>query len=83
MSGGAIAQETRGWVEDEGITVSQRTKEQAHDYRYFPEPDLPPLTMTAVEDGRQFAPRLPNFRRARRDRFVRMYGLSDAEAAPS
>ena len=47
-----LVQETRGWVEEEGKTVSQRSKEFAHDYRYFPEPDLPPLYVTRkwVED---------------------------------
>ena len=42
-AGGTLVQETRGWVEARGARVSQRSKEQAHDYRYFPEPDLPPL----------------------------------------
>ena len=45
-SGGRIVQETRGWLDDRGETVSQRTKEYAHDYRYFPEPDLPPLVLS-------------------------------------
>lgn len=47
--GGKVVQETRGWVEDRGVTVPQRSKEEAHDYRYFPEPDLPPLTFTEAE----------------------------------
>ena len=44
-AGGTLVQETRGWVETQGRTISQRSKEQAHDYRYFPEPDLPPLRL--------------------------------------
>ena len=61
-SGGSIPQETRGWVEARGVTTSQRTKEQAHDYRYFPEPDLPPLHVDArwVDDVRARLPELPS-----------------------
>src|SRR5690554_2335328 len=60
-NGEELFQETRGWVDAQGITVSQRTKEQAHDYRYFPEPDLPPLHITAerVEAIRQTIGELP------------------------
>jgi aspartyl-tRNA(Asn)/glutamyl-tRNA(Gln) amidotransferase subunit B len=78
--GDTLVQETRGWVEDQGITVSQRTKEYAHDYRYFPEPDLPPVLVTTamVEDIRDAMPELPASRRAR---LVNEYGLGAAEAA--
>ena len=72
--GGKVVQETRGWVEERGLTVSQRTKEYAHDYRYFPEPDLPPLAIDPVwiEEIRAALPELPA---QRRDRFVAQYGL--------
>jgi len=69
-----LVQETRGWVEEKGETISQRSKEYAHDYRYFPEPDLPPLVISQdwVEEIRSRLPELPE---ARRDRFVADYGL--------
>jgi len=72
--GKRLVQETRGWVEERGQTVSQRSKEYAHDYRYFPEPDLPPLVLNRdwVEGIRSKLPELPE---ARRDRFVAEYGL--------
>jgi Asp-tRNAAsn/Glu-tRNAGln amidotransferase B subunit (PET112 homolog) len=72
--GGELVQETRGWIEEEGITVTQRTKEYADDYRYFPEPDLPPLVWDRawIEEIRAKLPELPE---ARRDRFVAQYGL--------
>lgn len=72
--GGKLVQETRGWVEAKGVTVSQRSKEFAHDYRYFPEPDLPPLVFSRawVEELRSRLPELPD---ARRDRFINQYGL--------
>src|SRR5256712_1348663 len=61
-AGEPIHQETRGWVETRGITVPQRSKEQAHDYRYFPEPDLPPLIISRdwVEELRAALPELPD-----------------------
>ena len=78
-SGGVVHQETRGWVEDRGITVGQRSKEQAHDYRYFPEPDLPPLLISRemVEDIRARLPELPD---ARRIRYQEAFGLSAQDA---
>jgi aspartyl-tRNA(Asn)/glutamyl-tRNA(Gln) amidotransferase subunit B len=80
LAGGTIPQETRGWVEAQGVTVSQRSKEQAHDYRYFPEPDLPPLHVSAemVATVRERLPELPN---ARRSRFIEDYALSPADSA--
>jgi len=72
--GKRLIQETRGWIEEKGKTVSQRSKEYAHDYRYFPEPDLPPLILDRkwVEDVKAKLPELPD---ARRDRFVSEYNL--------
>jgi len=78
-AGETIHQETRGWVETKGITVSQRSKEQAHDYRYFPEPDLPPLLISRdwVEELRAALPELPDARRAR---YRSEFGLSAQDA---
>lgn len=79
LAGETIHQETRGWVETKGITVSQRSKEEAHDYRYFPEPDLPPLIISRqwVEELRAQLPELPD---ARRTRYMTEYGLSAQDA---
>jgi aspartyl-tRNA(Asn)/glutamyl-tRNA(Gln) amidotransferase subunit B len=78
-SGGRVVQETRGWREDTGQAVPQRTKEFAEDYRYFPEPDLPPLVITKewVERVRARMPELPD---AKRQRLVEQYGLSEYDA---
>jgi len=78
--GERIVQETRGWVEEKGITQSQRSKEEAHDYRYFPEPDLPPLFIDRawVE---QIRARLPELPEPKRRRFMAEYGLSPDDAA--
>jgi aspartyl-tRNA(Asn)/glutamyl-tRNA(Gln) amidotransferase subunit B len=77
--GGTLVQETRGWVEVRGATVSQRSKEMAHDYRYFPEPDLPPLQLDRelVARIRAAIPELPE---ARALRFTQTYGLSTYDA---
>jgi len=77
--GKRLVQETRGWVENRGVTVSQRSKEYAHDYRYFPEPDLPPLYLSRewVEKVRAKLSELPE---ARRERFTVQYGLPQYDA---
>jgi aspartyl-tRNA(Asn)/glutamyl-tRNA(Gln) amidotransferase subunit B len=78
-SGERLSQETRGWDEDTGRTISQRSKEEANDYRYFPEPDLPPLrpSPTWVAELRAVLPELPA---ARRERYVTQLGLSAYDA---
>jgi aspartyl-tRNA(Asn)/glutamyl-tRNA(Gln) amidotransferase subunit B len=78
-AGERIVQETRLWDADRGHTVSMRSKEYAHDYRYFPEPDLPPLQIDArwVEELRTGLPELPA---ARRQRLARQYELSPYDA---
>jgi aspartyl-tRNA(Asn)/glutamyl-tRNA(Gln) amidotransferase subunit B len=78
-AGHRIPQETRGWVEAEARTVSQRSKEEAHDYRYFPEPDLPPVTL-APADVDAIRARLPELPDAKMRRFEAEYGLSRYES---
>ncbi|HSV72627.1 MAG TPA: Asp-tRNA(Asn)/Glu-tRNA(Gln) amidotransferase subunit GatB [Chthonomonadales bacterium] len=78
--GAAVTQETRGWNDAKGRTYAQRSKEEAHDYRYFPEPDLVPLHLTKgwVEAVRTGMPELPD---AARERLARTYALSRQDAA--
>lgn len=79
QEGKEVIQETRGWDEAQGKTVSQRSKEEAHDYRYFPEPDLPPLVIEPawLEEIRRKIPELPVNRWRR---FQNQYGLSAYDA---
>jgi aspartyl-tRNA(Asn)/glutamyl-tRNA(Gln) amidotransferase subunit B len=78
-SGNAVEHETRLWDVAAGRTVTMRGKEEAHDYRYFPEPDLPPLVLEPawIEEIRAQLPELPD---ARRQRFVEQYALPDYDA---
>jgi len=78
-SGGKVVQETRGWDDLKGVTVSQRSKEEANDYRYFPEPDLPPLSVNQ-KDVDSFREKLPELPLVRRVRFVESIGLSEEDA---
>ena len=77
-SGKKIVQETRGWQDIKEFTVSQRTKEEAYDYRYFPEPDLPPLRLNSqlIQEVRKEIPELPQ---KRRERFKKEYKIGDKE----
>ena len=79
QAGGTVEQETMGWDEARGVTVTQRSKEEAHDYRYFPEPDLPSLAVARawVNEIRARMPELPDERRAR---LMREHGLSAYDA---
>jgi aspartyl-tRNA(Asn)/glutamyl-tRNA(Gln) amidotransferase subunit B len=78
-SGGTVVQETRLWDDVQGRSLPMRSKEEAHDYRYFPEPDLGPLVLERswVE---QIAGSLPELPSAKRERFVGAYGLSEYDA---
>ena len=78
-SGGKIVQETRLYNADQGKTYSMRSKEQAHDYRYFPEPDLLPLVVDETWKN-EIAKQLPELPEARRARFVREYGITVQDA---
>jgi aspartyl-tRNA(Asn)/glutamyl-tRNA(Gln) amidotransferase subunit B len=78
-SGGHVMQESRLWNAGEGRTYSMRSKEQAHDYRYFPEPDLPPLIVSSefLSEARKKLPELPEARRAR---MIAEYELNTQDA---
>lgn len=79
LSGGKIVQETLLWNDEKGVTITMRSKEQAHDYRYFPDPDLVPFTIDSkvIDQMRAELPELPQ---AKLERFVKHYGLTDYDA---
>lgn len=77
--GGHVVQETRTFDPARGITLSMRSKENAHDYRYMPEPDLPPI-VTSEETIEKYRSELPELPDARRARLEKEYGLSDYDA---
>ena len=78
-NGGTIYQETRRWDDDKGIGYAMRTKEDAHDYRYFPEPDLAPIVLSDeyVDGLKATLPEMPN---VRRDRYINELGLPEYDA---
>jgi aspartyl-tRNA(Asn)/glutamyl-tRNA(Gln) amidotransferase subunit B len=78
-SGGRVAQVTMGWDEAKGCTVLQRVKESSDDYRYFPEPDLPPLELSRDWVG-SIRARLPELPDERKERFIRDHGLTPYDA---
>ena len=77
--GETIVQQTRGWNESKQVTLPQREKEEAHDYRYFPEPDIPPMRFTNVfvEGIRKQIPELPD---AKKSRFMKTYNMNESVA---
>jgi aspartyl-tRNA(Asn)/glutamyl-tRNA(Gln) amidotransferase subunit B len=77
--GGRIIQETRLWDSDKGITESMRGKEEAHDYRYFPEPDLVPIII-AEEWLNKIKKTLPELPDIKRNRFIKTYGITESDA---
>ncbi len=79
LNGERIIQETRLWNDEKGTTLSMRSKEEAHDYRYFPEPDLVPFTVSR-EVVKKIEEELPELPEARKNRFKESYELSDYDA---
>ncbi|HAN10322.1 MAG TPA: Asp-tRNA(Asn)/Glu-tRNA(Gln) amidotransferase GatCAB subunit B [Clostridiales bacterium] len=78
-AGGTITQETRRWDEVRGITESMRGKEEAHDYRYFPEPDLMPIVTTA-EKIKSIKDTLPELPEVKKERYISQFGLTPYDA---
>ncbi len=78
-SGGKVVQETRRWDDAKGVTVSMRSKEEAHDYRYFPEPDLMPI-VTSEEQIEAWRNELPEMPDSRKERYMEDYQISEADA---
>ena len=74
-----IIQETRGWSEEKSITIPQRTKEESNDYRYFPEPDIPPLEIDNdwIDEIKNSLPELP---KVRKEKYIKQYNLSEYDA---
>ncbi len=81
--GEKVVQETRGWDEDRGETYSQRKKESSHDYRYFPEPDIPKMKIEEVPELRKevLVKELPELPWVKRERYLTTYAMSEKEAA--
>lgn len=77
--GSEIVQETRGWDENKQSTFSQRSKENANDYRYFPDPDLPKLFLSKIFDIEKMRSELPELPEARRNRYRNDYGIKDED----
>ncbi|MCR5609668.1 MAG: Asp-tRNA(Asn)/Glu-tRNA(Gln) amidotransferase subunit GatB [Lachnospiraceae bacterium] len=79
LSGERVVQETRHWNDDKRFSYAMRSKENAQDYRYFPEPDIPPMIVTDEMVG-DIRNNLPEFMEAKKERFMKQYGLSEYDA---
>jgi aspartyl-tRNA(Asn)/glutamyl-tRNA(Gln) amidotransferase subunit B len=81
--GGKIVQETRGWDDSAGETYSQRSKESSHDYRYFPDPDIPKLKISEIPElsFAELKKEIPELPWVKRDRYRKDYGMTDKEVA--
>ena len=77
--GGVIVQETRGWDENKQKTFSQRKKESSHDYRYFPDPDLPKLFISEIKDFQNIKDTLPELPWQKREHFTKNFGLKSED----
>ena len=78
--GEKVVQETRGWDEDKGITFSQRKKETSHDYRYFPDPDIPKMWISKIPEFKNLHETLPELPAVKRERFINKFGLKAEDA---